>query len=91
MMGTLAAALASKKIPTFEQRYWVDAEGDIENINTVLKITQIRVTYYLIVDPGKAEEAKTAFSSYLTSCPAAQSIIGCIDIKDKIVVEETTG
>jgi hypothetical protein len=91
MMGTLAAALASRKIPTFEQRYWVDAEGDIENINNVLRITQIRVTYHLIVDHGKAEEAKAAFSSYLTACPAAQSIIGCIAIKDNIVLEEATG
>jgi len=90
-MGTLAAALASKKIPTFEQRYWVDVEGDIENIDNVLKITQIRVIYHLKVDQDKAEGVTAAFSSYLASCPAAQSIIGCIDIKDNIVVEETTG
>jgi hypothetical protein len=91
MMGTPAAALASKKIPTFEQRYWADVEGDIENINNVMKITQTRVTYHLKVDQDKAEGVKAAFSSYLTSCPAAQSVIGCIDIKDNIVVEETTG
>jgi hypothetical protein len=91
MMGTLATALASSKIPTFEQRYWVNAEGDIEIINNVLRITQIRVTYHLIVDQGKAEEAKAAFSSYLTSCPAAQSIIGCIAIKDNLEIEETIG
>ncbi len=74
MMGTLATVLAGKKIPTPEDRYWADVEGDIENVNNVLKITQIRVMYHLKVPQGKIEEAKVAFSSYLISCPAAQSV-----------------
>jgi organic hydroperoxide reductase OsmC/OhrA len=88
MMGTLATMLARKKIPTPEDRYWADVEGDIENVNNVLKITQIRVMYHLKVPQGKGEEAKEAFSSYLISCPAAQSVIGCISIKDDIRIEE---
>jgi hypothetical protein len=56
-----------------------------------LKITQIRVNYYLKVHPKKVPEAREAFSSYLTSCPAAQSVIGCIDIKDQLMVEEMAG
>jgi len=87
-MGTLARFLAEKKIPTPEELYWADVEGDIENINNVLKITKIRVNYHLKVSQGKTREIKEAFSSYLTSCPAAQSVIGCIQIKDDIVIEE---
>ena len=90
-MGTLAASLARKKIPTPEDRYWADVEGDIENVNNVLKLTQIRVMYHLKVPLGKVGEAKEAFSSYLVSCPAAQSVIGCIKIKDDIAIEESTG
>ena len=86
-MGTLAKFLAEKKIPTPEDRYWADVEGDIENVNNVLKITQIRVKYHLKVSQEKAKEVKEAFSSYLTSCPAAQSVIGCINIKDDMVIE----
>jgi hypothetical protein len=89
MMGTLARFLAEKQIPTPEDRYQADAEGDIENVNNVLKITQIRVAYRLKVPRGKVEEAKGAFSSYLTSCPAAQSLIGCIKIHDDLKIEET--
>ena len=89
-MGTLAAALARKQIRTPEELYWADVEGDIENVNNVLKITQIRVKYHLKVPPGKTGEAREAFSSYLSSCPAAQSVIGCIQIKDELAVEETT-
>jgi len=88
MMGTLATFLAGKKIPTPEERYWADIEGDIENVNKILKITKIRVKYNLKVPQGKVAEARNAFSTYLTSCPAAQSVIGCIDIKDDIVIEE---
>jgi len=89
-MGTLATVLAKKKIPTPEDLYWADVEGDIKNVNNVLKITQIRVRYHLKVPQGKADEAKEAFSSYLTSCPAAQSVMGCIQIKDDIIIEEIT-
>lgn len=87
-MGTLAAVLAGKKIPTFEERYWADVEGDIENVSGVLKITNIRVKYHLKVPRGKSEDAKQAFSTYLVQCPAAQSVIGCINIKDELVTEE---
>jgi len=91
MMGTLATLLARKKIPTPEDRYRADVEGDIENVNNVLKITEIRVKYHLKVPEGKTEEAKEAFSSYLTFCPAAQSVIGCIKIKDDLTLEELKG
>ena len=87
MMGTLARFLAEKQIPTPEDRYWAEVEGDIENVNKVLKITQIRVKYHLKVPKGKDEDAKNAFSTYLTSCPAAQSVIGCIQIKDELIVD----
>jgi len=88
-MGTLATALAKKQIRTPEDRYWADVEGDIENVDNILKITEIRVKYHLKVPQGMAEEVNEAFSSYLTSCPAAQSVIGCIRIKDDITIEET--
>jgi organic hydroperoxide reductase OsmC/OhrA len=91
MMGTLATVLAGKKIPTPEERFWADVEGDIENVNGVLKITKIRVKCHLKVAPGKAQEAQDAFSIYLVRCPAAQSVIGCIHIEDELVVDEMLG
>ena len=85
-MGTLAAALAGKEISTTEDLYWVAVEGDIEKVNDIPKITQIRVTYHLKVSETKAPDAREAFSTYLTRCPAAQSILGCIDIRDDLVL-----
>ena len=87
-MGTLAGVLAGKKIPTPEDRYRAEVEGDIENVAGVLKITQIRVTYHLRVPKGKSGDAKEALQAYLIRCPAAQSVIGCIQIRDQAVIEE---
>ncbi|MGC9967001.1 MAG: hypothetical protein ABSE08_16480 [Syntrophobacteraceae bacterium] len=88
MMGTLAASLAGKKIHTFEHLYRADAEGDIENVGGVLKITVIRVKYHLKVAPDQKEGAREAFASYLSKCPAAQSVIGCIKLQDELELEE---
>ncbi len=90
-MGTLAGVLARKGIHTPEERYWANVEGDIENVNSVLKITQIRVNYHLKVPKSKTNEAKEALSSYITLCPAAQSVIGCIQIQDEALIEEIEG
>ena len=54
MMGTLATALASRKIPTHTDRYKALVEGDIENIDGVLRIARIRVDYDLKV-PGRQD------------------------------------
>ena len=89
MMGTLATVLAGKKIRTPEDRYWADVEGDIDNVDNVLKITEIRVKYHLMIPEGKAADAREAFSNYLGLCPAAQSVIGCIRIRDDLEIEET--
>jgi organic hydroperoxide reductase OsmC/OhrA len=90
MMGTLATLLAGKKIPTPEDRYWADVTGDIENVEGILKITRIGVTYHLKTQGEKVQEAREVFSSYIKRCPAAQSVIGCIRIEDHLIIEETT-
>ena len=87
-MGTLARFLAEKDIPTSEDRYQAHVEGDIEDINGVLKVTRIRVNYSLKVPPGKADDAHQALEQYLPFCPGAQSVIGCIHIEHDLGIEE---
>ncbi len=88
MMGTLATLMARKKILTREDLYRADVEGDVENINGVLKIARIKVNYQLKVPRDLVPDVKEAFANYLKFCPAAQSVIGCIDIQDKLEIEE---
>jgi organic hydroperoxide reductase OsmC/OhrA len=88
MMGTLATALAGRKIPTHTDRYEAHVEGDIEDVDGVLRISRIRVAYKLKVPAGKTEEAREVFSSYIEGCPAAMSVCGCIDISDTVEITE---
>lgn len=83
-MGTFAAALAKNRIRTSEDRYRADVSGDIEDVGGVLKITRIDVKYSLKVPQEKQEEVEKAFEAYLPSCPAAQSVIGCIAITHQL-------
>ena len=86
-MGTLATVLASKGIQTSQDLYRAEISGDIEDVNGVLKITRINVHYFLRVPDGKNEDAQEALKIYLSKCPAAQSVIGCIAIKDELTLE----
>jgi len=88
MMGTLATALASRKIPTHSDRYQALVEGDIEDVDGVLRITRIRVHYKLKVPQGKEQEAREVFAQYLKNCPAAMSVQGCIEIIDSLEITE---
>ena len=87
MMGTLAAVLAGKKIRTFANLYQALITGDIEDVDGVLKITRIHVHYSLKVPEGQREDAEEALGAYLTLCPGAQSVIGCIEISHEMTLE----
>jgi len=88
MMGTLAAVLAGKKIRTFKDQYKAVVTGDIENVNGVLKITHIDVKYHLKLPREKRKDASEALENYINLCPAAQSVIGCIDITHELLMED---
>jgi organic hydroperoxide reductase OsmC/OhrA len=80
--------MAGKKIPTPENLYWADIEGDIENVGGVLKITTIRVKMHLKCPEEKMADAREAFANYITRCPAAQSVKDCIKLQDELIFEK---
>jgi len=88
MVGTLARLLAGKQIETPAENFWADVQGDIEDVDGVLKITRIQVDYHLKVPRGKRGDVDEVLATYLKRCPGAQSVIGCIQIIDHAVVEE---
>ena len=87
MMGTLAMVLAGKKMRTFEHLYRAEVTGDIEDVDGVLKVTRIKVHYFLKVPEEKWQDASEALNDYLRLCPGAQSVIGCIDISHELSLE----
>jgi uncharacterized OsmC-like protein len=55
-------------------------EGDIEEVEGVLKITKIRLKYQFKVPPGAREKAERALAVYAEKCPAYQTVKNCIDV-----------
>jgi uncharacterized OsmC-like protein len=83
MTGTLAVALAARKIPTQPDRLSSEVEGVIENVDGKPLITKIKVP------KGKREEALRAIEVHEKGCPASQSVKRGIAIEwDGAVVEE---
>lgn len=87
MMGTFATVLAKNKIPTPAERYLAEVSGDIENVDGNLKITRIHVRYTLKLPADKRADAQAAFEIYLPFCPAANSVMGAIEIGHELVME----
>jgi len=50
-------------------------EGDIEDVEGVLRITKIRLRYQMKIPKGKREDAEKALATYSKNCPAYQSIL----------------
>ncbi|UCH22281.1 MAG: OsmC family protein [Deltaproteobacteria bacterium] len=90
MMGTFARVLGAKKIRTFQDRFKANVTGDIEDVNGVLKITQINVQYWLKLPPEKRQDAKEALDNYIHLCPGAQSVVGCINLNHELKMEDAS-
>ncbi len=86
MLGTFAKVLAENRIPTPAEYFRATVAGDIEAVKGILKIVRIAVTYHLALKPTQREDAQACLDSYLERCPAAQSVVGCIDIAHSLNV-----
>lgn len=56
-----------------------EVEGDIEDVDGVLRITRIRLQYTIRVPAGSREKVQRALDTYAEKCPAYQSVKGCIE------------
>lgn len=88
MTGTLAGALAARKIPTQPDRLSSEVEGFIENVDGKPLITRIKVHYKVKVPRGKREEAQRAIDIHEKGCPASQSVQRGIAIEWDGQIEE---
>lgn len=64
-------------------------EGDIENIDGVLRITTIRLHYRIKISAGSREKADRALATYAEKCPAYLSVKDCISCTwDADIIED---
>jgi uncharacterized OsmC-like protein len=64
-------------------------EGDIEDVDGVMRITRIRLRYRFLVPAGSREKVDRVLASYAEQCPAYQSVKGCIECRWDAEIEET--
>jgi uncharacterized OsmC-like protein len=63
-------------------------EGDIEDVDGVMRITRIRLHYRFKVPAGSREKVDRLLAGYAEQCPAYQSVKGCIECSWDAEVEE---
>ena len=63
-------------------------EGDIEDVDGVMKITKIRLHYRFKIPPGLRDKVDRVLASYAEKCPAYQSVKGCIECSWEAEIEE---
>jgi len=63
-------------------------EGDIEDVDGVMKITKIRLRYRFRIPPGTREKVDRVLAAYAEKCPAYQSVKGCIACSWDAEIEE---
>src|SRR5215470_5050992 len=80
MYGTLAGALAGRKIPFDRQTYTATVDGRIVGIGRTIKIESIAIHYELTVPAEAREAAERALAAHPQGCPAHESVKGAIAI-----------
>ncbi len=90
MYGTLAGALAARKVEFDRQTYTADVEGTVEGPEArTIRITGIHIRYSLAVPADQRETAERAVELHSSGCPAHESVKDAIkvtweaDIRDR--------
>jgi uncharacterized OsmC-like protein len=65
-----------------------DVEGDIADVEGVLKIVEIRLHYRLKIPAGSRDQVDRVLARYADKCPAYQSVKGCINCSWDVEVEQ---
>jgi hypothetical protein len=65
-----------------------DVEGDIEDVDGVLRISRIRLRYRFAAPADQRGSVERLLDHYAESCPAYQSVKGCIDCSWTAVIED---
>lgn len=89
MYGTLAGALAARKVEFDRSKYTADVTGTIEGAQkSTIRITKINVHYHLAVPAAQRETAERALEVHPAGCPAHESVKDAIEVTWTADIEE---
>ena len=80
MYGTLAGALAGRKVPFDRASYTATVDGRIAGVGKTIRITTITMHYDLTVPSESREAAERALAVHPAGCPAHESVKGAIAV-----------
>ncbi len=80
MYGTLAGALAGRKVPFDRGSYTATVDGRIVGPGKPIRIVSIAMHYEITVPPESREAAERALVAHPAGCPAHESVKGSIDV-----------
>ena len=80
MYGTLAGALAGRKVPFDRSRYTATVDGRIAGSGKTIRIVSITMHYDVTVPPEAREAAERALAVHPAGCPAHESVKDAIAI-----------
>jgi len=80
MYGTLAGALAGRKIKFDRSAYTATVDGRIVGTGATIRIASIQVHYDLAVPAEARESAERALAVHPGGCPAHESVKGAIAV-----------
>ena len=80
MYGTLAGALAGRKVPFDRASYTATVDGRIAGVGKTIRITSITMHYDVTVPPESREAAERALAVHPAGCPAHESVKGAIAV-----------
>lgn len=80
--------LEARGIPSYPDKLQSEIEGDIENIDGTIVVSNIRVKYNIKIPKGKQEAAERALKIHETKCPAAVSVKRGIEVSWAADIEE---
>lgn len=83
----MSAALEARQIKASDNVV-ADVEGDIGEVDGVLRIVEIRLHYCFTIPAKKTESVERVLQSYAAQCPAYQSIKDCIPCSWNAVITE---
>ncbi len=58
---------------------WSNVEGDIDAVDSILRITKVRITYHLKCSEDKMDTVKRAYEHHPKKCPAYMTFRDVID------------
>lgn len=80
MYGTLAGALAGRKVPFDRSRFTATVDGRIAGVGKTIRIVSITMHYDVTVPPESREAAERALAVHPAGCPAHESVKDAIPV-----------